>query len=242
MNGNLIKYVKKLQKSSFRDSEKKILVEGINAFKQAIKSGLKCNFIFLDKKYEKSLINIKCEKFITDSKTMDNMSSTKTSYGVESVFDMPKMNFNKNKNILFLDEIKDPGNLGTLIRSAVAFGITNIFLSRNSIDPFSPKVIRSSTGYLFRTFIKRDDYDISYYKSSGYHIYGTDLNKKGKDLNKIKTIKPYILILGNEGRGISTNYLHILDENIVLNISNNVDSLNVSVAGSIIMHYLYSNE
>ena len=151
-------------------------------------------------------------------------------------------NFNKNKNIIFLDEIRDPGNVGTLIRSSVAFGITNIFLSRNSIDPFSPKVIRSSTGYLFRTFIKRDDYDISYYKSLGYHIYGTDLNKKGKDLNKIKTIKPYILILGNEGRGISTNYLHILNENIVLNISNNVDSLNVAVAGSIIMHYLYSNE
>ncbi len=242
MNENLIKYVKKLQKSSFRGSENKILVEGINAFQQAIKSGLKCDFIFLDKKYEKSLIDVKCQKFITDSKSMDNMSSTKTSYGIEAVFDMPKMKLNRNKNILFLDEIKDPGNVGTLIRSAVAFGITNIFLSKNSIDPFSPKVIRSSTGYLFRTFIKRDDYDISYYKSLGYHIYGTYLNKKGINLNKINIVKPYILILGNEGRGISNKHRECLDVNIILNISKNVDSLNVAVAGSIIMYYLYSNE
>ena len=239
-----IKKIRKYLNSSFAIKEGKIIVEGINAVYEAFLSGYKCEFLIVEEGKNYPELKELCKTvscFKADLKTIKPLFSTKTSYGIVALFSLKKYNFFLRENLLFLDNLQDPGNLGTLIRSAVAFGVKNVILSPGSVYPFSPKVIRSSAGNIFKIFVNRGDVDFNYLKKEGYFIYGTLLDKKSKKLSKLDKVNtPYVLVLGNEGRGISEKYLPFIDENIFIEQEKNVESLNVAVSGAIIMHRFFT--
>jgi len=136
--------------------------------------------------------------------------------------------------VLILEGIQDPGNLGTLLRSALAFNFKTVILD-NTVDLYNDKVVRSTQGAMFYLNIinmKALDFIKDHPE---YTIYGTALN--GASLDSILPQKNIVIVLGNEGAGVSKELLNITSQNITIKTSD-VESLNVGVAGSIIMHYL----
>ena len=139
--------------------------------------------------------------------------------------------------ILLLDRLQDPGNLGTIIRSAVAFNFDTIILSNDTVDLYNSKVLRSTQGMLFNINILRQDLTsvINELKNNNYTIYGTKVDN-GNDVKKINNTNKFALIIGNEGTGISDNILKQCDKYLYIKMNNNCESLNAGVAASILMY------
>ena len=154
------------------------------------------------------------------------------------------LSYNENENfnkVLLLDGLQDPGNIGTLIRSALGFGIDLVVLSNDSVDLYNDKLIRSSQGALFKVKTVQKDIKemISLLKKHNIKVFGTSL-KNGKNLTSYEKMSSYGLILGNEGNGVKKDILSISDENIFIEMNQELESLNVAISGAIIMHYFYS--
>lgn len=136
--------------------------------------------------------------------------------------------------ILILDKVQDPGNLGALMRSAKAFDFNTIFLSNGSVDPYNDKAIRSSQGAIFKLNIIEGDI-IEFIKSlNDYDVYSTNVIN-GISIDMVEKKKKTAIILGNEGNGVSEEVNNLGLKNLYIKL-NNMESLNVSVAGSILMY------
>ena len=144
---------------------------------------------------------------------------------------------NISGNILILDNIQDPGNLGTIIRSAVAFSISTIIVSPDTVSIYNSKVLRSTQGLLFDVNIIVRDISsaIDDLKQNGYKIYGTKVDN-GKNLKDIDSTNKYAVIMGNEGSGVNKDILDKCDEYIYIPMNEKCESLNVGVATSIILY------
>ena len=143
--------------------------------------------------------------------------------------------------VLLLDDIQDPGNLGTIVRSAVAFNIDTIVLSNDTVDLYNPKVLRSTQGMIFHTnIIECDLIDvISKLHDKNITVYGTDVNN-GIDARELSDLDKtsFALIMGNEGNGVRKEVKELCDKNLYINMNENVESLNVGVATSILLYEL----
>lgn len=181
------------------------------------------------------------------AKDISVLSDANTSQGLLGLFNIPQLKpglaFKKFRKLLLLDNISDPGNAGTLFRAALAFDFNAVILTNNSVDPFNPKVVRSSAGAIFGFPIIAATVEeiLRFKKYDGFKLIVADM--KGIDLHSKKTnIKNYsriILALGSEAEGICKYILSKADIKIKVGHSTRVDSLNVAMAGSIIMKELY---
>jgi len=138
-------------------------------------------------------------------------------------------------SVLLIDQIHHPGNLGTIIRSAVAFGVGTIVLN-NSVDVYNQKVIQASQGLIFHINIVKSPLQdfILRLKNDGYQIIGTDV-RQGIDPREVRTVEKRAILLGNEGDGVGGDLLELCDVNVNIKMDEKCESLNVGVAASIIM-------
>ena len=138
-----------------------------------------------------------------------------------------------------LDEIQDPGNLGTIIRSSVAFNIDTIILSKTCVDLYNSKVIRSTQGMLFHINIIISDLKeiVMNLKKENYQILSTKVDG-GKNIKEFKTSDKLAIIMGNEGNGVSAEIMNLSDNFVYIDMNKNCESLNVAVATSIILYEL----
>ena len=233
-NNEKIKFYQKLKQKKYRDQENLFLVEDEHLVNEALKKGVVKEIFTLDKDktYE-------VPTYYVNEKVMKVLSSQVTSAKVIAVCKELQERESKG-NIVVLDNIQDPGNLGTIIRSAVAFNFDSIILSENCVDLYNPKVIRASEGMLFNINLIRCDInkflnnlDKSYTKIT------TDV-KNGKNIKEIKFAKCAIVI-GNEGNGVSSEVSSLCDEKVYINMNSNCESLNAGVSASILM-YEVNNE
>ena len=142
---------------------------------------------------------------------------------------------------LLLDDIQDPGNLGTIIRSSLAFGVDTIVLSKDSVDLYNDKVIRSTQGMIFHINIIRCDLEEVINKIKGnIKIIGTSLGDS-TPLRSIDKLERYALIVGNEGNGVKKEILDLCDDIVRIEMNKDVESLNVGVATSIILYEMSDN-
>lgn len=233
-----IKELSKLKNKKNRDLEGKFLVEGyhlIEMSEQYLETVLISDI--------KDLNFIPNKKYILVTKEIiSKLSSTQSPQGIIGVVNKKKEYIGEG-NILMLDNVQDPNNVGVLIRSALAFGIKDIILSRDCVDIYNEKIIRGSQGSIFKiNYIYCElEEKIKELKEKNYTIYGTSL-KNGKTLDKIKLNNKCCLILGNEGQGVKDEILELTDNNIYIPISLDIDSLNVAVAGSILMYEIGKNK
>jgi len=141
-------------------------------------------------------------------------------------------------NVLILDNIKDPGNLGTIIRSAVAFNYDTIIISKESVSLYNPKVIRATEGMLFNINIITNDLIpyINKLKKDNYLIYGTDVKEGVLPESESKT--KHALIIGSEATGINKNILELCNKKLYINMNDKCESLNASISASILMYEL----
>jgi len=221
-----IKLLLKLNQSKYRKKEGLFIVEGAHLVKEAK------NLNLLVEAYSVNDIDgyIKVTKEIM--KKISNTDTIPTEVGLCKILENNKL----SNKILILDAVQDPGNLGALMRSAKAFGFETIILGEGCCDIYNDKVIRSSQGAIFKlSFIHANLVEfISNLKD--YDIYGTDV-VNGIDVNEIKEKNKIAIILGNEGNGVSQKVKELVNKNIYIPL-NNTESLNVSVAGGIIMYVL----
>lgn len=232
-----IKRLAKLNQKKQRDLDKEFLVEGEHLVEEAYKSKLLKKIIVL-----KDIDNFKdIEKIIVSNEIMKKLTNLDTPPNIIGLCKKTEEKIVGNK-ILILDDIQDPGNLGTIIRSSVAFNIDTIILSNNTVDLYNPKTIRSTQGMLFHINIIRNNLieEINKLKKDNYTIYTTDV-EDGENIKNINIPNKYALIMGNEGNGVSSNVKQLADNKIYIKTNKLVESLNVGVATSILLYELGDN-
>lgn len=229
-----IKELKSLHLKKYRDTHNLFLVEGEHLVIEAIKRGvLKEVVVTDDSSYDFDVPLIK-----VSSKVMKYLSELTTPSNVIGVcYKLEEKEI--GDKVLILEDIQDPGNLGTIIRSAVAFNIDTIILSNSTVDFYNSKVIRSTQGMMFHINIINDDLlkIVFELKEKGYKIYGTDVNG-GKSIKNVVKNDKFAIIVGNEGRGMSFDLKKMCDSFIYIDVNPVVESLNVGVAASIILYEL----
>ena len=230
VNNDIVKAICALNDKKNRKATNKIILEGEKSVLGAIEAGYKIIDLF----FENEKFNFEAKnKYKVNQKILEKLSSTKSPAPVVATILRPEFSlseFKKYKKIVLLDSIKDAGNLGTIIRSALAFGLDGIILSGEYIDPFSPKVIRASAGNIFKIPILETQ-EPEKFKDS--HKFLTTVVSGGKPLSSLDLKEKFILVMGSEATGISKKFEDLSDKFITLNIKNSVESLNLSVCASI---------
>lgn len=232
INNEYIKEISKLNEKKYRDKSNKYLIEGLHLVTEALKYDIIDTIIIReDFSYETNIKHI-----IVSNEVMKKLSDNPSIPKIMAVVNKKESTISGNK-ILLLDRLQDPGNLGTIIRSAVAFNFDTIILSNDTVDLYNSKVLRSTQGMLFNINILRQDLTnvINELKNNNYTIYGTKVDN-GNDVKEINKINKFALIIGNEGTGISDNILKQCDKYLYIKMNNNCESLNAGVAASILMY------
>ena len=232
-NPKIKKYLK-LKAKKYRDEFKLYLVETDNLIKEAINNNCLVDLLVLDGSINKYDFNVT----YVSKEIIKKLSSLDTTSNFIGVVRMKEMNNNFGNRILILDDIQDPGNLGTIIRSSVAFNVTDIILSNNSVDLYNDKVIRSSEGMIYKINIVRTDLIkvIKKLKENNYLILGTNV-RNGVDVKEVNSSR-FALIMGNEGKGVKEEILNLCDKNLYIKMNKNCESLNLGVATGILLYEL----
>ncbi|MBQ3020868.1 MAG: RNA methyltransferase [Bacilli bacterium] len=232
INNERIKKYSKLLEKKYREETNLYLISTDHLVKEALKKNLIVE-IFLLNGYENTYGNVT----YVNEQVMRKLTNLKTLPSVVAVVKKEEINEIKG-NVILLDSLQDPGNVGTIIRSAVAFNIDTIIIGNNTVDIYNEKVLRASEGMIYNVNIlnrKLPD-AIKELKELGYKVLGTDV-EKGKDIKNINFDK-YAFVVGNEGNGIKKEIKDLCDEFIYINMNSLCESLNVGVASSIIMYEL----
>jgi len=234
LENNKIKKYLKLKQKKYRDEMNLFLIEGEHLTLEAFNKNILVDLLVLEEydckfDFPYTIVSVDIMKKLSD------MESIPKVIGVASIKSNQKIVGNR---VLLLDDIQDPGNLGTIIRSSVAFNVTDIVLSLKTVDLYNEKVIRASQGMIFKINIIRDDLltVIKNLKEKKYLILSTSVTN-GVDAGCIVSNK-YALIMGNEGSGVKKEISAMCDKNVYIEMNKECESLNVGVATSIILYEL----
>lgn len=208
--------------------------EGIKSVRELIEGGMVLKYLFATSEYEN---NFHSEALVTvDAATLKKLSNLKTPSGVLGVFEIPqKPSLIRSGLTLVLDEINDPGNLGTIIRLCDWFGVDQLVCSNNTVDCYNPKVVQASMGSLARVSIVYCDLE-EFLKNDGRTVYGTFL--KGNSIYQCDLKPDMILIMGNEANGISSCIEKLVTDRITIpgfGKEHKTESLNVATATAVIL-------
>ena len=246
LSNSQIKLVKSLHTKKFRVAEKQFIIEGHRLIEEALGAKTKFDSIWCTEDYaEKNselLIALKRAQNIwetTSEKSLSQVCDSRNNQGIIALITLPEQAPFKidNSPLLLLDNISDPGNMGTILRTSEWFGVKNVIFSPKCVDPYNSKVIRSAMGAHFHlNQIVQDNLIniIPKLKNEGFTIIGADMD--GIPLNKFSPPKKWALVLGNEAHGLSPHIKPLLDESVTISKSGNIESLNVAIASGIILN------
>jgi RNA methyltransferase, TrmH family len=238
-----VKQWKKLLTKKERDKTGLFIIEGFHLVEEALKSGIHIVEIILDEKKELppswTVDNIPIT--LVTEEIMKAISDTETPQGIAAIckqFTYEQMDWGK-ANVLLIDAVQDPGNVGTMIRTADAAGMDAVILGEGCVDLYNPKVIRATQGSLFHLPIMKGNLHdwMQRLKEQDVSIYGTSL-ETGEDYKKVQPTQPFALLVGNEGSGVSKDLLQQTTKNLYIPIYGKAESLNVAVATGILLYYL----
>ena len=225
---------KLISDNSYRKERKEFVIEGFHLLEMALEDNLVKAIFSLEpiKNIDEKITN-----YIVSEDILKKISTQKNPQGVVAICSMRKEKEISHNNVLYLDGVSDPGNLGTLLRTALAFSFKDVILSKGSVSLYNEKTISSSQGAIFRlNIISGDEQNLIDLKEKGYKILVTEI-KGSVELKNIKKSDKQVLILGNEAHGVNEKILNLADERIRIDI-NEIESLNVAICGAIMMHYL----
>ena len=231
VNNDKIKELVKLKDKKYRDLNDIFFVEGKDLCDSAYMHGLLRELYILDG-YDNIYDGIPYTYVSPEvMKKISNLGSVSEYYGVCSKM----VEGDLGNRVLVLDDLQDPGNLGTIIRSAVAFNFDTIVLSHGTVDLYNPKVVRSTKGMLFKVNLMVRDIPSFLKELDDYVIYGTDVTD-GINIKDEKLPSKIAIVIGNEGRGISEEVRALCQKFIYLKMNDECESLNAGVSASIIMY------
>lgn len=250
---NELKFFSSLLHKKYRLKENKFLAEGEKIVLEGLKSNLSCDVIittpsFADHNEQliSSLVSNKIRIEIASALDFKRISDTETPQGIIGVFQTKHWSilnekFNNENILLYLENISEPGNLGTLLRTADWFGVKSVLISKNSVELFNPKVIRASMGSIFhlKIFTEVELTQFIYLKSNQYSFLCADL--EGKNIFNYHKSGRCILSMANESCGPSQELLKLSDEVITVPKLGEAESLNVASAAAVILSQLTTN-
>ena len=222
-----IKDLVKLSQTKFSKEKKLFKIEGFHALEMAKESGVLVS-VFVTEEIK----NLDVPQYLVSKDIMETISSAKSPQGVICVCKYPEERPISSAKILFLDNVSDPGNLGTILRTALAFGYNDVIL-RGGCSQYNEKVLQSTQGAIFSLNIL-NNCDLKQLKD--YEIIATEI-KGSVDLSTVSPKSKYVLVLGNEAHGVSKEILEIATKRVRIEIKN-IESLNVAIACAIAMYEL----
>ena len=232
-----IKELRKLKQRKYRDKTNHFFFFLKHLVEEAYQTGCLDTIILLEENQDVVSYS-DVEVMVVTKEIMKVLSDVETPPNIMGVCHKPELSTGQNK-ILLLDGVQDPGNLGTIIRSAVAFHVDMIYVGKNSVDVYNPKVIRSSQGMIFKVPIQVVALEeiIPELKKLNIPIIGTKVTG-GNRLKSFPKLEKFAIIMGNEGNGVRSEILDLCDQYLYIDMKEDCESLNVAVATSIILYEL----
>lgn len=245
LQNHRVKTWKKLKTKKGRDKQGAFLIEGEHLVEEALRSNAKVTTIIVDEDRNDIPFTTREISIVQVSKSVfREISDTDTPQGIIAVCEKLKerplsLSEGSERKFLLLDEVQDPGNVGTMIRTADCAGFNAVILGKGCADLYNPKTIRSTQGSLFHLPIYQQDLTetIRRLKEHQIPVFGTALSQ-ATDYRKIGKHAAFALLVGNEGAGVKPEYLELCDENVYIPIYGQAESLNVAVAAGILMYAL----
>ncbi len=237
INNKIIKLVSSLKQKKMREKEGLFFAEGERNVSDGAKK-ITPEMVFVSEKYMGSR-EFPCEVYEVTEQVFNKITDTETPQGILGVFKKRNGTFEdiKGENILILNNLRDPGNIGTLLRTAKAAGFETVVADKGCADIYSPKTVRAAMSGIFGLNIVfcdslADDL-IPKLKKKGYRVYAADMN--GENMFNLKFSFPIGIILGNEANGVDDEVLKAAGDAVSIPMSGEMESLNAAVAGSVIM-------
>ena len=233
------KYVRSLHQKKYRQLHQRFIAEGPKVVSELLASPLRVDSLFVSESH-------KCDysdAVLISGKDLNAISGFKEPNGVLAVVEIPpkaEIKFD-SPIILMLDGVRDPGNLGTILRVAEWFGLEQVVMSPDCADPYNPKVVQSAMGSLFRMHLAEANlsFAVEEAKANGYEVFGAEMN--GESIHELAKPKNIALVMGSESHGVSTSVKKMIDRSLTIpkaNADTPIDSLNVSMATGILLSAL----
>ncbi len=240
-----VKLTKNLHTKQGRDKEGMFIIEGYRNVRDAFKKGAKIEFILVSDKCEYDLSHFKGTKLLTLApRIFDYVSDTVTPQGIMAVCRIEEVEFadisvDDKSMIVVCENLQDPGNAGTIIRTADAAGAKAVIMAKGCVDIYNPKVVRSVMSSLFSVKVVRNknmDSIFGYLKNNGFKSVAGALNEKSSDLFDADMKGKCAIFIGNEGNGLSLETVKRCNQSVVIPMIGGAESLNASVAAAIMMY------
>lgn len=245
-DNNIYKSAVKLTKKKYRDETGLYLLEGVKPLEDAFDMGIKVRSIFVCEGTDRAVAFDEKMCMMLDKTLFAKLSDTGTSQGIVAVAEQRRYSFEdfaetvsaKSGNVIIMDRLQDPGNIGTIIRTAEAAGYSGVIMIAGSGDVYSPKVVRAAAGSLFRMPV---------IKAADAH----EAAKMARRMNMKLTVtclenavncfdadltNGIALVIGNEGRGVSESLMELSDIRVKIPMQGSIESLNAAVAAGILMY------
>ena len=236
---SVVKNAKKLHRKKYRKSA--YLIEGWHLFEEAVQAGVTIEKIFALENYQEQLAAFSQTVWVSEDILLD-LADSQTPQGIVAVVqkeEVGQADLIQGK-FLFLEDVQDPGNVGTIIRTADAAGFTGVIVSDKSADIYSLKTLRSMQGSHFHLPIYRMSSQalLEKAKKAGIPVLATTLSKDSVDYRGLVPIENFVLVMGNEGQGISPLMAESADQLVHISMKGQAESLNVAVAAGILIFHL----
>lgn len=243
-DNKIYKVCEQLLVRKYRDRLGKYLIEGENLIEEAVKNGAEIETVLIRPDYDKDLGGLAEKTFVLDGRLFDHIAQTETSQGILAIVSKPEfskeafLSEQSGKNFIVLDRLQDPGNIGTILRTADAAGYGLAVIMKGTVDIFSPKVVRAATGSLFRMPVvsMASAKELAEFTgAAGKKLTATCLDARRWYYDEDLT-HDIALIIGNEGNGISRDLIESSDIQIKIPMQGNIESLNAAVAAGVLMY------
>ena len=236
---SVVKNTKKLHQKKYRKSA--YLIEGWHLFEEAVQAGVTIEKIFALESYREQLVAFPQTVWVLEDILLD-LADSQTPQGIVAGVqkeEVGQADFSQGK-LLFLEDVQDPGNVGTIIRTADAAGFTGVIVSDKSADIYSLKTLRSMQGSHFHLPIYRMSSQalLKETKEADIPVLATTLSKDSVDYRELPPIENFVLVMGNEGQGISPLMAESADQLVHISMKGQAESLNVAVAAGILIFHL----
>ena len=242
VNNEVVKNTVKLQQKKYRNFENKFLLEGYKAIKEAFDAGITIEKIFVDKNKTEKYDFLKDKIIQTTEPVLKKLSTTDSApeavaVGIQKIYDINLLK--TAQKVVLLENIKDLGNLGTILRSAVAFGADAVVLYGESVDLYNPKCVRASVGNLWKIPVFHiKDYNQLQHIFERFNKIAT-LPRSKNLLKSFKAELPVLIMFGSEADGLSEELINFSTDSVKIEMTGSVESLNLSVSVSVILYELF---
>lgn len=242
VNNDLVKETVKLQQKKYRDKENKFLLEGDKCIHEAFNAGINIEYVFVLKEKAQNYKYLGEKVILTSEPVLKKISTTDSAPDAVGVALQKNYGVNDLKNakkVVLLENVKDLGNLGTILRTSTAFGADAVVLYGDSADIYNPKCVRSSVGNLWKIpVIYVKDFSVLKDLFNGYSRIAT-LPRAKTYLKDFEAKEPFVVMFGSEADGLSDELVNFATDEVKIEMASNVESLNLSVSCAVILYKLF---